>query len=68
MPKACIYAGFRHLFYQMALFVWRIMFIAEQMQIGIAENSRMALNQSKYKKRYSEFTERYIPSRQDTMS
>ena len=20
MPKACIYAGFRHLFYQMALF------------------------------------------------
>ena len=21
MPKACIYAGFRHLFYQMALFV-----------------------------------------------
>ena len=24
MPKACIYAGFRHLFYQMALFVGRV--------------------------------------------
>jgi len=24
MPKACIYAGFRHLFYQMALFVGEV--------------------------------------------
>ena len=24
MPKACIYAGFRHLFSQMALFVERV--------------------------------------------
>ena len=24
MPKACIYAGFRYLFYQMALFVGRV--------------------------------------------
>ena len=24
MPKACIYTGFRHLFYQMALFVGRV--------------------------------------------
>ena len=24
MPKACIYAGFRHLFYRMALFVKRV--------------------------------------------
>ena len=59
MPKACIYAGFRHLFYQRALgwalFVWRIMFIVEQMQTYIAENSQMALNQSEYE----ELTERY---------
>ena len=25
MPKACIYAGFRHLFYRMALFVGGVM-------------------------------------------
>ena len=26
MPKTCIYAGFRYLFYQMALFVGRVMY------------------------------------------
>ena len=29
------------------------------MQTAIAENSRMALNQSEYEERYSELTERY---------
>lgn len=33
--------------------------IAEQMQIAIAENSRMALNQNEYERRYADLTERY---------
>ena len=33
--------------------------ISEQMQIAIAENSRVALDQDEYEKRYAELTERY---------
>ena len=33
--------------------------ISEQMQIAIAENSRVALNQDEYEKRYKQLTERY---------
>ena len=33
--------------------------IAEQMQTAIAENSRMALDQNEYEKRYADLTERY---------
>ena len=33
--------------------------IAEQMQTAIAENSRMALDQNEYERRYAELTERY---------
>ena len=64
MPKACIYAGFRHLFYQMTL-VWLYLWgedciiIAEQMQTAIAENSRTALDKNEYERRYVDLTERY---------
>ena len=33
--------------------------IAEQMQTAIAENSRMALDQNEYERRYADLTERY---------
>lgn len=33
--------------------------ISEQMQIAIAENSRVALDQDEYEKRYAELTARY---------
>ena len=33
--------------------------ISEQMQIAIAENSRVALDQDEYEKRYKQLTERY---------
>ena len=33
--------------------------ISEQMQIAIAENSRVALNQDEYEKHYAELTARY---------
>ena len=33
--------------------------ISEQMQIAIAENSRVALDQDEYAKRYAELTARY---------
>lgn len=33
--------------------------ISEQTQIAIAENSRVALNQDEYEKRYAELTTRY---------
>ena len=33
--------------------------ITEQMQTAIAENSRTALDQNVYERRYADFTERY---------
>lgn len=37
--------------------------ISEQMQIAIAENSRVALDQDEYEKRYAELTARYERSK-----
>ena len=37
--------------------------ISEQMQIAIAENSRVALDQDEYEKRYAELTARYEKSK-----
>lgn len=44
--------------------------IAEQMQTAIAENSRMALDQNEYERRYADLTERYnsIKSKYDKIS
>ena len=44
--------------------------IAEQVQTAIAENSRMALDQNEYEKRYADITERYntIKSEYDKIS
>ncbi len=44
--------------------------IAEQMQTAIAENSRMALDQNEYERRYANLTERYntIKSEYDKIS
>ncbi len=44
--------------------------IAEQMQTAIAENSRMALDQNEYERRYADLTERYntIKSEYDKIS
>ena len=44
--------------------------IAEQMQTAIAENSRTALDQNEYERRYADLTERYntIKSEYDKIS
>ena len=39
--------------------ITEINIISEQMEIAIAENSRVALDQDEYEKRYKQLTERY---------
>ena len=39
--------------------------ISEQMQIAIAENSRVALNQDEYEKHYAELTARYEKAKRE---
>ena len=43
------------------LYLWveKCIIIAEQMQTAIAENSRTALDQNEYERRYADLTERY---------
>ena len=65
MPKACIYAGFRHLFYQMAL-VWLYLWGAVIYNYCIADEDSHGrelqegtLDQNEYERRYADLTERY---------
>ena len=61
MPKACIYAGFRHLFYQMALFVGRVIYnyCRADADSHSRELQEGTLDQNEYERRYADLTERY---------
>ena len=65
MPKACIYAGFRHLFYRMApslaLFVEKVIYnycIADE-DSHSRELQEGTLDQNEYERRYADITEKY---------